>query len=85
MHTYALGVMSDLLDAWIDKQNENEPFYISPEDVERINNRILKIQVPHSECSRLPRPISEKEHWKAYEFQCFLLHYGFIILRGKKN
>jgi hypothetical protein len=83
MHSYCLGVVSDLLHAWTSPENENEAFYISPQDVERIDKRISKIKVPHSDKSRLPRSLLEINDWKAYEFQSFLLHYGCIVLRGK--
>jgi len=82
MHTYCLGVALDLIKEWISHENEDEVFYIPPNDVKRINRRIQNIRIPHSECSRLPRDIDEYRSWKGYEFQSFILHYGFIVLKG---
>jgi hypothetical protein len=82
MHTYCLGVAFDLIREWISSDNEDQPFYLNEIDIERINNRIKNIKMPHSESSRLPRNLNEYKDWKGYEFQSFILHFGIIVLKG---
>ncbi|KAG0434464.1 hypothetical protein HPB47_019090, partial [Ixodes persulcatus] len=55
------------------------PFYIGGA-ITALNSRILAIRPPISFC-RLPRPISERAHWKANEWQYWLLFYSLPCLK----
>lgn len=76
--------MKDLLNMWINKENQLQPYYLGEFELEELNQRISSVKFPHTEESRFPRKISSKslKEWKAQEFISFLIRYGPVVLQG---
>lgn len=77
MHLVCLGVMKKLINFWVRGRKDIRLTNIC---LERIDSTLKQIKncVP-KEFARLPRPITEFEHWKATEFRQFILYTGKII------
>lgn len=81
MHCIFLGIIEGFLKKWISPSNREEPFYIGNR-LEEINQRVLSVKLPHSEQSRMPRPITlNLKHFKAHDYKLFLLYFS-IVMRG---
>ncbi|CAN8023385.1 unnamed protein product [Ixodes persulcatus] len=78
MHCVLEGVAKQLTELWL--STTGAPFYIGGAK-NALNSRILAIRPPIS-FFRLPRPISERAHWKAKEWQYWLLFYSLPCLKG---
>ena len=55
----------------LDSKNHDRKFYIG-KCIRLLNGRLTSINAI-AEISRAPRPLSDRKHWKASEFQSFLL------------
>lgn len=80
MHCCLLGVARTLSNLWFDSTNHHEPYYIGTK-ISDINSRLLEIK-PLSNITRMPRPISDRFHWKANEWRNWLLFYSLPCLLG---
>lgn len=78
MHCVLEGVTKQLTELWLSATGA--PYYIGGA-IDTLNSRILQIRPPISFC-RLPRPISERAHWKANEWQYWLLFYSLPCLNN---
>ena len=79
MHGVLLGVQKLLLRLWFSKEFSSESYSFFPK-LTLVDFRLTRIQ-PTLDISRLPRSIQDElKHWKASEFQNFLLYYGLPIL-----
>ena len=79
MHCVCLGVTRQFVNMWMDSRQHEKSFYIG-RSVQEINARLHSIEVP-GEISRAPRPIADRNHWKASEWRAFIF-YSLVILRG---
>lgn len=80
MHCIYLGVMRQLLDLWFNKAYKDEQF--SLRKVSKVVNHYFVSIKPPNFVKRLPRPLSERASFKAYEFLLFFftIHYQCCIL-----
>ncbi|KAG0444718.1 hypothetical protein HPB47_013467 [Ixodes persulcatus] len=75
MHCVLLGVARQFTEYLLNSTNCHEDFYIgSPSMVAEINQRLLSIRPPHC-VTRLPRPVGDRNFWKANEWRQWLLFY----------
>lgn len=81
MHCVLEGVVSLLLDLWLDSENHFHKYYVTPRMEEIINKNLDCIKGLKS-FTRRPRSTQEKSFWKANEFRCWLLYYGLPCLKG---
>ena len=80
MHSVLIGVVSSFTNLWFDSSNSKQQWYIGKYNVV-VDERIKNIRPP-DRISRIPRPISERCHWKASEFRNWLLYYSPVLLFG---
>ncbi|CAN7948710.1 unnamed protein product, partial [Ixodes pacificus] len=67
MHGVLLGVARQFTDYLFNSTNCHENFYI-------VNKRLLSIRPPHC-VTRLPRPVGDRNFWKANKWRQWLLFY----------
>lgn len=80
MHGVLLGVQKLLLKLWFGKEFSSQTFSVFSK-LKTVDQRLLNIH-PTLSISRLPRSIeSDFKHWKASEFQNFLLFYSLPVLK----
>ena len=81
MHCVLEGVTKRLLNKWVESCNHSSPFYIGRK-IQAIDTELLHQRPPH-DFTRAPRSIKKhKSHWKASEFQTWLLFYSLPLLAG---
>ena len=80
MHCILLGVVQQFVKLWMNGSYRNKYWYISPRQVDIIDNRLSKIR-PHSDIKRFPRSIKLAGQWKASELKNFLLYCSIYVLR----
>ncbi|XP_071855030.1 uncharacterized protein [Apostichopus japonicus] len=81
MHCLLLGVARQLAELWFSSP-ANSVYYIGQPNVLNRLDKILKsIKVP-SFVSRMPRPITERKHWKAIEWYNWLFYFSIPCLHG---
>lgn len=81
MHGVLLGTTKKLLSLWTSRQSAGQPYYIG-DKLKEIDNRLAKMK-PTDNFSRIPRSIEHHlPHWKASEFQHWLLFYSIPCLHG---
>lgn len=74
--------MTDLLQSkWFDSKNHRESYYITPRGTDVVNKNIKTIK-PFKTFSITPRPIEDREFWKAHELKYWLLFYSVPCLTG---
>ncbi|CAN8028707.1 unnamed protein product [Ixodes persulcatus] len=75
MHCVLLGVTLQFTECLFSSTNCRENFYIgSPSVVAAVNKRLLSIRPPHC-VTRLPRPVGDRNLWKASVWRQWLLFY----------
>lgn len=67
------------LTLWFDSKNHREKYYITPLRTAVVNKNIKAIK-PLKTFSISPRPIEEREFWKAHEYKYWLLFYAVPCL-----
>lgn len=81
MHLVCLGVMRRLLDLWLGPPG---PLCcrLSSSQASLVSERLLSLKdyIP-SEFARRPRPLADKNRWKATELRQFLLYTGPVVLK----
>ncbi|KAH3755223.1 hypothetical protein DPMN_189913 [Dreissena polymorpha] len=81
MHGVLLGTTRKLLTLWTGKTSKGQPYYIGGQ-VKEVDRRLSDMR-PTDNMSRLPRSINDHlSHWKASEFQHWLLFYSVPCLQG---
>ena len=79
MHGVLLGVQKLLIRLWFTKEFSAHTFNFS-KHLPEVDKRLSRI-CPTLDISRIPRSIGEElKHWKASEYQNFLLYYGVPVL-----
>lgn len=81
MHGICLGVTKQFVNLWCDSKNSGSPFYIKPHGVQQIDSELKKLKPPN-EVHRNPRPLSERQYWKATEWRAFLLFYSPVLMKS---
>lgn len=81
MHNLFLGCTKQLLSIWLNKKNKGCDFHLSKEKVTMIDQRLYEIKT-YSECSRVPRSISDFSNYKASELFNWLFIYARYCLIG---
>lgn len=71
LHCYLAGVAKQITESIIK--------LLKKDDIEKINSCLLKIQVPN-QLSRLTRSLIDRHHWKAKEWENWLLYYSVPLL-----
>ncbi|XP_064472840.1 uncharacterized protein LOC135387663 [Ornithodoros turicata] len=80
MHCVLLGVARQMTELWLTSTGTN--YYIgSPCDLTTVDDRLCSIKPPLL-FSRLPRSLKARKHWKAAEWEHWLLCYSLPCLRG---
>ncbi|CAG5075356.1 Protein of unknown function [Cotesia congregata] len=79
MHAILLGVIKQHTEILL--SSFGEEYYVgNPNQLEVINTQLLDFK--HPSCiTRSPRPLSERDMWKATEWRSWLLFYSLICLR----
>ncbi|KAH3894571.1 hypothetical protein DPMN_018728 [Dreissena polymorpha] len=81
MHGVLLGTTKKLLSLWLNKASAKEAYYLG-NDVKEIDRRLLQMK-PVDSITRLPRRLEgNMSHWKASEFQHWLLFYSVPCVNG---
>ena len=79
MHCVLEVVTKRMLDKWVNSKNSGNPFYLG-QKVSNIDRDLVTQQPPH-DFTRAPRSIKKhRKHWKASEFQAWLLFYSLPLL-----
>lgn len=76
LHCYLAGVVKQITECILKLLKKN--------DIEKINYSLLKIQVPN-QLSRLTRSLEDRSHWKAKEWENWLLYYSIPLLQTIVN
>ncbi|CAH3173448.1 unnamed protein product [Porites lobata] len=78
MHTVLLGILPQLLNLWLSKDNKAKPFFIG-DKLPLLNKCVQSIRI--MDCiSRLHRKLDKREDWKANKYRAWLLHYSIPVL-----
>lgn len=78
MHCVPLGVVKQVTSYWID--TSNEPYSLSNDEILLIDE-LLKSLKPPNMLAKLSRSIFDRRHWKAKEWENWLLYYNLPILQ----
>ncbi|XP_077988120.1 uncharacterized protein LOC144442615 [Glandiceps talaboti] len=81
LHCVLLGIVRQLTKLWLDSENKDKPWYLSPAK-QRVVSARLKEQKPPSEITRTPRSLDSRKYWKGSEWRAFLLFYSLVVLKG---
>lgn len=76
-----LGVTGLVTDLWFDSKNHRQSYYVTPRSQELVEKNISKI-TPITTFSNKPRPVADKNWWKAHEYKNWLLYYAVPCLKG---
>lgn len=79
MHCVLLGVVKQLLDIWLHSSNHSKEYYINLSQANIINEYLSSIKPPDNFRIKA-RSLLERAHWKASEYQAWLLYYSLPIL-----
>ncbi|OXU18098.1 hypothetical protein TSAR_016441 [Trichomalopsis sarcophagae] len=77
MHCICLGIAEQFAKYWFD--TSNIPFSLSNEEINIIDDLVLKIKAPN-QIARLSRSMKERSWLKAREFENWILYYSLPIL-----
>lgn len=80
MHCIDLGVVKKIFDIWLNSSNRNEPYYIG-NFLSELDKRLRELKLPRT-VSRVLRPLSQRDYYKAYEWKYLLQFAAFPILDG---
>ncbi|CAN7942328.1 unnamed protein product [Ixodes pacificus] len=82
MHLVCLGVMRRLIAQYWTSPTPSASKLPIRSQLE-ISDKLISFQSStHCEFNRKPRPLKERDPWKAVEFQSFLLYFGPVLLRS---
>ncbi|KAG4065775.1 hypothetical protein HA402_012453 [Bradysia odoriphaga] len=81
LHCLLEGVTSLVADLWFDSKNHREPYYVTPRSQAFVEKNLSCI-TPMKTFSIKPRPVADKNWWKAHEYKYWLLYYAVPCLNG---
>lgn len=80
MHCVDLGVIKKMFDLFLTQKYRNESFYIG-DRLHILDRRMNEIRMPRL-IRRNLRPLSQREHYHAYEWKFILLFVAYPLLKG---
>ena len=81
MHGVLLGATKTLMYLWFSPTQSKQPYFIG-KHLKKIGKRFMALK-PTDDVERLPRDLEKHyQHFKAAEYQAFLLYYGIPCLKG---
>ena len=80
MHTVLLGIVKMFMSRWFDTAYRHFPYYCG-DKLSICDSRRANIKPPNH-ISRIPRSLNDRVHYKASQYQTWLLYYSLPVMRG---